>query len=58
MGQAARWFVKQGPVSLVLIVAGAAAFTVAAFTLATALGWAVIGGMLWYLEALTSEEAR
>lgn len=45
-----RWILRQGPMSLLLTVAGMVAFTVAAFTIATALGWAVIGISCWTLE--------
>jgi hypothetical protein len=34
------------------------AFIISAFTLAAALGWAVAGGMLWYLEYLTREDSQ
>lgn len=43
---------------LVLLVTGMAAFTVAAFTLAVALGWAVVGASCWYLEWLTEQDAN
>lgn len=43
---------------LVLLVAGMVAFTVSAFIIAGALGWAVAGAMLWYLEWLTEPEDR
>jgi hypothetical protein len=56
MGQAARWFVKQGPVSLVLTVAGMVAFAVSAFIITAALGWAVIGAGCWFLEYLTRQD--
>lgn len=43
--------------SLALVVGGMAAFTVAAFLVASPLGWAVIGGSAWTLEALTRKDA-
>lgn len=55
VGGAYRWVHKQGPTSLALTVAGMVAFTVAAFTIAGALGWAVIGASCWFLEWLTRD---
>lgn len=57
VGQAARWVVRQGVVSLPLTVAGMLAFVVSAFLIVAPLGWAVIGGMCWFLEYLTREDA-
>lgn len=57
-GNATRWAMRQGLVSLLLTVLGMLAFTVAAFTLATALGFTVIGASCWFLEYLTREDPR
>lgn len=54
-GGAYRWVMKQGPMSLALTVAGMVAFTVAAFTVAAALGWLIVGASCWWLEHLTRE---
>lgn len=39
-----------------LTVAGMAAFTVSAFIITAALGWAVIGAACWFLEYLTRQD--
>lgn len=56
VGQAARWVVRQGPVSLALHVAAFTAFVVAGFTVLETVGWVVLGGCCLWLEALTRED--
>lgn len=58
LGQAARWVVKQGPVSLVLHVGAFAAFTVGAFTVAAWAGCLVLGGCCLWMETNTREADR
>jgi hypothetical protein len=56
LGQAARWVVRQGPVSLALHVAAFAAFTTAAFTVTSWAGWGVLGVCCLWMETNTRED--
>lgn len=55
-GSAVRWILRQGPMSLALTVGGMASITVAAFLLAAALGFLVLGIGLITLENLTRQD--
>lgn len=55
VGAAVRWAMRQGLVSLGLHVVGLASFVVAAFILATALGFVVLGAACIVMETLTNE---